>query len=496
MEPEFAKDYCIDHLISKRAINRTFNHFNSQTTKDFPPGFKPHSKPLGLAYGRPNPQYYPVRKITLELDDYPFQNSLFKERKDNGSSVEIFRKPHDPSLIGSDEALQYGDLKGLPVFAEFVNDLVKKVHLPAYSDWSTIATSGAGDGMNKVADVVVDPGDIVLVEEFTFTPFINSVLSSGGVIVPTKLNLHGANAELDIDYLSNLLKNWDILMPEHWGKRPKAIYMIPSCQNPTGLTQSFETRRKVYEIASIHDLVIIEDDPYGYLLLPPLEKPSIIDLPNAEITVEDFLENHLVPSYLRLDTQGRVIRIETFSKVFAPGLRLGFTVAHEKFINVIKKSAAVGSRSPSGSSQLILMSFINQKLGGIRGWLEWILKMRLAYAHRRNVLLQTLIELDAHNKGYFRVLSSNAGMFTSILINFPLEINIRSGLELLNYKILLYGVTVVLGINFAADPGFSEKRSNFLRLTYAEAENDAELKEAGKRLAAAIEEFFENGFQY
>lgn len=496
MFPESAKAYTIDHLISKRAINRSFNHFNKDNSEYEPEGFEPHPKPLGLGYGRPNPQYYPIKKIIVALDDYPFQDSLFRDKKYSESSIEILRDPENPDYIGIDQAFQYGELNGLSAFSKFVQRFVDQIHQPAYDKWSTIATNGAGDGMNKAADAIIDEGDIVLLEEFTFTPFINSVLNAGGIAVPTKLDLSGTDAKFDITYLSNLLKHWDTLRPEYKGRKPKALYIIPTCQNPTGLTQSIETRKQIYQLASVHDFIIIEDDPYGYLSLPPFSEPNSFDIQKETISVDEYLRHHFIPSYLSFDIEGRVIRIETFSKVFSPGLRLGYLVGHENIIKVIRKNTAIGSRSPSGPSQLILLNIINQKLGGIRGWLEWILKMRLAYTHRRNILISSLIQLKSYHKGYFRILSSDAGMFTSIIVNFPQGINIISKLELLNYKLLQHGVTVVLGHKLAVDTQFSEGVSNFLRLSYAELDTDVELTEASRRLTTAIEEFFEKGFRY
>lgn len=275
MSQESTKKYNIDHLISKRAINRQFIHFNSDNSKRAPEGFLPHPRPLGLAYGRPNPQYYPIKKITIALDEYPFQDSLFSTKKHDEVSFDVLRVADETGSIGLNEAFQYGDLNGLPAFAKFVKQFLEQIHRPSYDNWLTIGTSGASDGMNKAADAIIDSGDIVLLEEFTFTPFVNSVLNAGGIIVPTKLNLSSTDAKFDVAYLSNLLNNWDNLKPEHKKNKPKALYIIPTCQNPTGITHSIEQRKKIYELASVHDFVIIEDDPYGYLALPPFSKPNI-----------------------------------------------------------------------------------------------------------------------------------------------------------------------------------------------------------------------------
>ena len=89
-----------------------------------------------------------------------------------------------------------------------------------------------------------------------------------------------------------------------------------------------------------YDFAIIEDDPYGYLTLPKYEKPNIGGSGNNELKndleIDDYLKNHLTPSYLELDTTGRVLRVETFSKLFAPGLRLGFIVGHKKSLTQLR----------------------------------------------------------------------------------------------------------------------------------------------------------------
>ncbi|KAK6453999.1 aromatic amino acid aminotransferase II [Scheffersomyces xylosifermentans] len=491
----------IDALISRRAANRTFKHFAASITDGAPKNFKPHPKPLALSFGRPNAQYFPVKKITVEVDDYPFQDTLFKNEERSQKPVVIERYPEDSELLGTGEALQYGNIVGLPAFHKFLTNFVQRIHSPAYDDWEVTASNGAGEGLNKVADALIDPGDVVLFEEFTFSPFGNNVRNVGGIPVPVKIKFQkeeddGISADIDVEYLSHLLENWDELKPELKGNKPKAFYTIPTCQNPTGLTQSPETRQKIYNLASLHNFIIIEDDPYGYLTLPPFAVPDVESLKKHDVSIDDYLQNHLVPSYLKFDTEGRVVRVETFSKVFAPGLRLGFVVGHRKIIDVIKKYSSIVTRAPSGPAQLLLLNIIDQKYGGIDGWLEWILKMRLAYTHRRNVLISSIVNSEAYKLGYIKVVSCDAGMFASLLVNFPQGTDNIQKINLLNYKLLQHGVAVVLGHKMAIDEDFSEGSSNFLRLSYACLDTDDELHEAGSRLSTAVKEFFDNGLEY
>lgn len=496
MSPSSTSDYSIDHLISKRAAGRTFSHFGEVDLKNAPSHFKANPDKLSLDYGRPNEQYFPVKKLTVELDNYPFQDSLFPEEKEKVSTIVIDKYSSEKGSTGLGEALQYGEIYGHPQFNKFITDFVDLVHKPAYDNWSIIPTNGSGDGLNKAADAILDVGDVVLVEEFTFASFLNTLNGIGAITVPTKLSFSGENADFDVKYLSNLLDNWDELKPELKGKKPKALYTIPTGQNPTGISQSVETRKQIYELASIHDFIIIEDDPYSYLTLPPFAKPDIKNIKQYEITVKDYLENVLKPSYLQFDTQGRVLRLETFSKVFAPGLRLGFIVAHKNVIKAIAGYTSIITRAPSGVSQVLLTSIVEKQYGGLNGYLEWILKMRLAYTHRRNVVIDQLINSKAHDKGYLRIIACDAGMFAAVGINFPSDTDKVKKLTHLNYKFLEYGVGVVLGYKMAVDIDFSRDTSDFLRISFAPLDNDEQLEEAGKRLANAVYDFFENGLEY
>lgn len=496
MSPSAISTPSIDHLISKRSQNRSFVHFSRGKTELPPANFKPHPKPLAIGLGTPNNQFFAVKELKVTLNEYPFQDSLFADEKIQESSFTIKRTYDDDELIGAAQALEYGEVAGFPAFTNFVTEFVSTVHKPAYKDWVILPTTGSGDGLHRAADAIVDPGDVVLMEEFTFTPFKNAVSNCGGVVVPVKVKFGAESSDLDVEYLQYLLENWDTVHPEYKGRKPKAFYTIPTGQNPTGVSQLVETRKKVYELASIHDFMILEDDPYGYLTLPPTAKPDLPNLKQYEITVEDYLENHLYPSYLQFDTVGRVIRLDTFSKIFTPGIRLGWIVAHKNVVATMTKYTNIVIRAPSGVSQMLLVNIVKQKFGGVHGFLEWILKMRLTYAHRRNVLVNAITESDAYKKGYIWIISALAGMFASIGLNFPEGTDYAEKMKLLHFKCLEHGVSVVQGFRMAVDADFSKDNCNFMRISFAPLENDDELQEASNRLVAAVSEFFEKGLEF
>lgn len=518
----------MSHLLSKRAKARTRTHFAVVNLDEAPEGFVPHPNPLVLDGGMPNAGFFPVESIQVNVVDYPFQKSLQLplgntslenlnlSNGSNGTLVEdtllkattdslsrnhilIKKKADNPNLIDLSRGLQYSEVEGIPQLLNFTRDLIKKAHPPNYDEWTTILSCGAGDGLNKAADAFLDEGDVILVEEFTFTPFLQNVQNSGAIPVPVKLDFDptpGKSNGLDLDYLIQLLANWDELKPELKGKKPKALYTIASGQNPSGFTQDLEFRKKVYALAEKYDFAIIEDDPYGYLTLPPYSKPEGLHKLNDFLTIDDYLKDHLVPSYLTLDTSGRVLRIETFSKLFAPGLRLGFIVGHKEVVTAIANYANVVTRSTSGTSQLLVNNVIEQSFGGVDGWLNWVLKMRLTYTNRRNILLHGLFSLKAYEAGYYSVIDPLAGMFVSVILNFPEGTDIPKKIALLQWKFRAYGVRVVAGINMAIDKKFSTERGNFFRLTYAPASDDQELREGAQRFGQAVYEFFEKGLEF
>lgn len=518
------------HLISKRAAGRTSVHFTNAPSDKPPANFKPHGKPLALSYGMPNHGFFPIDSIDVNLVDYPFQkittpsttSSTAEEEppssslngSENGhqtktppssihapqSTVHISRHTTDPKLIDLARGLQYAAVEGHAPLLQFARDFIIRTHKPNYDDWNVFITTGASDGLNKAADVFLDDGDVILVEEFTFSPFLRFLDNAGAKAVPVKINFDNDSDGIDLTQFVDLLENWEKHYPNL--PKPKALYTIATGQNPTGFTQSLEFRKKIYDLAVKYDFAIIEDDPYGYLTLPKYEKPNIggsgsgnNELKN-DLEIDDYLKNHLTPSYLELDTTGRVLRVETFSKLFAPGLRLGFIVGHKKVIEAVKNYSDVVNRGALGLTQTIVNNVIQENFKGVDGWLEWILKMRLNYSYRKDLLLYSIFESQAYKKGYVDVIDPKAGMFVTFKVNLPKDVDVLQKMKLLLWKLISYGILVVPGYNMTVDLEFSKDRSNFFRLCYALANNDEEILESGKRLTDAVYEFFSNGLEF
>lgn len=140
------------------------------------------------------------------------------------------------------------------------------------------------------------------------------------------------------------------------------------------------------------------------------------------VSVEEYLAT-IPPSYLSLDPHGRVIRIDSFSKLFFPGARLGYISAHKSFIERITRHAEVSVRQPSGMIQAVALNILAGEEGqpgwGVRGWLEWCFELSKKYRVRRDILCGALDKLVASplGKGRIHYMKPQCGMFLVVNVN-------------------------------------------------------------------------------
>ncbi len=227
--------------------------------------------------------------------------------------------------------LQYSGAQGHPALQAFIKEFVKKIYQPAYADWDTLLDIGSTDGWSKVVGLLLERDDAILVEEWTYPGATNAYLPLNCPQIPIKIDGDGLVPE----DMERVLANWN--PDEHEGRpRPKLLYTVPVGQNPTGTLLTTDRKKAIYDICVKYDIIICEDDPYYFLYADPWVPQSAkgkqaavrqVNMADDNNGMEKFLRA-LPPSFLKFDYQGRVIRLETFSKTIAPGSRLGFFVAH------------------------------------------------------------------------------------------------------------------------------------------------------------------------
>lgn len=192
-------------------------------------------------------------------------------------------------------ALQYGGLFGYEGLRDYIAERVRRDDGNAVEREQVLLTSGSAQAFSLACFAFVDPGDTVIVEAPTFPGSLRALRAYGADLVGIPVDEGGMQMERLEEKLAQLQAR---------GVRPKLLYTIPNFHNPAGVTLALDRRRRLVELAQDTGMLIVEDDAYGDLRY----------------------EGEALPSLLSLDDSGIVIKLGSFSKVLAAGLRLGWAV--------------------------------------------------------------------------------------------------------------------------------------------------------------------------
>lgn len=220
-------------------------------------------------------------------------------------------------------------------------------------------------------------GEYIMSEEYTFATAVETAAPMGVKVIGIQMDEQG----LLPSSMEDILSTWD--EKRRGAKKPWLLYTVPSGQNPTGATQGEKRRKDIYRCAQKHDVYILEDEPYFFLQMQPYTGPDAPGVPPPS-THEQFIKA-LVPSLLSMDVDGRVMRLDSFSKVLAPGTRVGWITASEQIIERFVRHNEVSVQNPSGISQLVLFKLLDETWGHA-GYLDWLINLRLEYTKRRDVI--------------------------------------------------------------------------------------------------------------
>lgn len=248
--------------------------------------------------------------------------------------------------------LQYSVTEGYPPLREALCRRLKEQEGCGRDFDQLLVVSGSQQSADLLAKALVDPGDTVLCEDPSFVGCLNTFRSYEANLVGIPLEEDG----ISLPRLEEALSRQP---------RVKLLYLIPNFQNPTGITTSLEKRRAVYALCRRHGVVIMEDDPYGQLRYSGTPVPPIKSL----------------------DEEGIVVYCGSFSKVLAPGIRVGYMLGPQALIErcaVGKQCADVHTNMPG---QYLAERFMTQY--DFAGHLE---RIRRLYAHKCALMLR---ELDA-----------------------------------------------------------------------------------------------------
>lgn len=443
---------------------------------------------ISLGGGLPSSDYFPFETIDIKVPAPPY----FSEEETAKTGVVHSAGKHDipagKSLFDLSVALNYGQAMGAPQLLRFCTEHTEICHNPPYSDWECALTGGSTSALEMSFRMFCSPGDYILTEEYTFSTAVETAMPIGINIAGVKMDAHGLLAT-DLDHM---LSTWDA--KGRGGPKPFLLYTVPTGQNPTGSTQSLERRKAIYAIAEKHDLYILEDEPYYFLQMEPYASGTIHSVlrPFEPTNIPTFLRN-LIPSYLSLDRSGRVLRLDSFSKIIAPGSRAGWLTGTSQIIERYMRHAEVSVQNPAGYSQIILYKLLEEAWGH-KGFLEWLMFIRAEYTRRRDIIVGACEE-------YLPSLATwvppTAGMFHWIRIdasahpNYDPKDRSFEKLEQLEESIFLAaigkGVLCSRGSWFRAVKGSDTEL--FFRTTFAAAPAE-KIRAAIRRLGEALKEEF------
>ena len=333
-------------------------------------------------------------------------------------------------------ALQYGTTDGYPKMKDCARSRAMKVD--SYTDGDEIIImTGANQGIDLTAKSILNKGDKIIVESPSFIGSLNAFRTYECELVGVDTDNDG----MRMDKLEEALAaNPDA----------KLLYTIPTFQNPTGTTMPIERRKKLLELCSKYDVLIIEDNPYGDL----------------RFAGED------VPTVKSLDTEGRVIYCGSFSKILSPGMRLGYIVGPAPLLEKIEILKQVNDVHTPMLTQLMCVEFM--KKYNIDSYIK---KNRELYGKKCRAMLDTMEECFPKGKVEWTV--PEGGIFLWCTIpGFKGDMG-----EIVN-KCLEKKVAIVPGSNFAIDQSLP---SNQFRLNYSSVSIE-KIIEGVRRLGAVLTE--------
>lgn len=307
------------------------NYDFSDKVKDMQPSaireiFKFLSDPnmISLAAGNPSAASFPIEKI-------------------RAISEQIF-------LTCPVDALQYSVTEGYaPLRAQVAQRLKERFSIGTDYD-DVIITTGGQQGIDLTAKVLCNEGDTVICENPSFIGALNAFRSYNTKLVGVDVEPDGINVEM----LEKALRE---------NPRTKLIYLIPTFQNPSGVTMSYEKRRAVMALAEKYNTVILEDNPYGEL----------------RFDGED------VPTLKSMDTNGRVLYCSSFSKILSAGMRVGFVCGNRELIQKIVVVKQVNDVHTNIFFQMLASKFIE-----IYGLDEHIASIRALYRAKSSLMIGEL----------------------------------------------------------------------------------------------------------
>lgn len=362
---------------------------------------------ISLSGGIPSPVLFPIKEI---------KTLLLKIMNENGPKV-----------------LQYNQTAGLPELREEIAFYYSKKWEKKLNLNQVLITTGSQQALDLLGKAFLDINDYVLVENPTYFVALSAFNGYGVKYKTVQLKANGIDTK---QLEKHLTEN---------RQKIKFAYVIPTFQNPTGLTWSLENRKKVLAVAKKYGLLIIEDDPYSEL----------------------YFENKPPKNLMALDNNNQTIYLGTFSKTFCPGLRVGYIIASQSIIEKMTSIKQGMDLHTATLPQVLVYNYIKQR----KVYKKHLKKIRDYYKKNLNHMWYYL-EKNLLNKAYWT--NPNGGLF--IWLTIP-----GRDCQKLYQEAVKNGMSFMPGYHFYAN----KSQLNTLRLTFATV-NKEEIESGLKILSTII----------
>ncbi|HTY08263.1 MAG TPA: PLP-dependent aminotransferase family protein, partial [Candidatus Edwardsbacteria bacterium] len=332
-------------------------------------------------------------------------------------------------------ALQYGTTEGEAPLREAIAQWMTH-EKGAIKPENILVTAGSQQGLDMVAKVLVDPGDVIVCELPSYVGGLQAFTAYRAKMVGVAMDDQGMRTDKLEKILEKMAKR---------KKKPKFIYTVPDFQNPSGVTMSLERRKKLLELAYKYEVPIVEDSPYRDLRF----------------------KGEGVPAIYALDDRNQVIVLGTFSKIFCPGLRLAWLMAPAAWMDKFVVAKQGMDLCCPAYNQLMAAEYIK------RGLLpKQIESIRALYGAKRELMLKALKQ---HMPKGVKWTKPEGGLF--LWLKLPKQMSAND----LFPKAIEEKVAYVVGSAFHCDgKGLNTMRLNF---SYPTPE---QIEEGIKRLATMI----------
>lgn len=370
---------------------------------------------ISLAGGMPAPELFPLKEV---------EEACIRTLRQRGT-----------------DALQYSISEGYVPLREFIVNKMSRYGIVATVD-NVLITSGSQQALDLVGKVLIDPGDVVIIEAPSYV---------GAIQAWTAYEASFASVPLDDDGMQV-----DLLEERIIETHPKFMYVLPNFQNPGGVTLSLERRQKLIALARQYGVPVIEDDPYGELRFEGehVSPVVVIDANSNDERGEGYFE-------------GDVIYMSTFSKTLSPGLRLGWIVAPVEVVKKLVQAKQGSDLHTNTFSQMVAHEVVAD------GFLdEHVTEIRDTYRKRRDAMLAAM---EQHLPAGVTWTRPQGGLFLWVRLpeNIDCEELLQEGIE--------QKVAFVPGTAFYTDG----RGTDALRLTFATCPTDM-IDEGIRRLGKAI----------